>query len=396
MPKNMNKQMKKKRNPQQKKKSPPKVTPGRIMMPSATLSHCALKYATAISDPWSPEAEGACIPRHPSRPSLKVKGFGRFKMTIGSGGVGFAYLVPNTSNDTPCIVYSNAAYTGTNANVGVIAQGASATVGVSVGSLSGLPFGYTKFLPTATAPPAISGRVVASALSWQYTGTVSNMGGVSYALVHPEHGNTNNIGTDSIGTYAETQVMRVDAKRHWLAVSGQDDHEFSYPEINMQQTVEPYCQLLCPLSNGQTFSSNASDVNLGGAPAAIWIQGTSGNTFEVVVVMHIEYVGSGAQYGLTPTHSDSNGFEIVQTAAARIPALAQQKPTASRPSLMTEALKSIGHELSPVVQLAGKGLMRTAGQAIAGGIYGGLRYGVPGIVTGAALGAANGALMIGS
>lgn len=361
------------------------------MTPPVTLSHCALKYATAIADPWSIEAEGACIPRHPTRNSMKVRGFGRFKITVGTGGVGFAYLIPNVSNDTASIVYSTSTYAGTNANVSVNSN----TTGVSTGSLSGLPFGYTSFQPSDKyTPAAAAGRIVSCAMSWQYTGTVSDMGGVCYAFVSPDHSNTNNIGTDKIGAYAETQVTRVDNKRHWIGLSSLDDVELNYPEPADNQTVSPIMEVVCPYSNGDTFSSYAGDSNLGGSPACIWIQGKAGITFQVEVVTHIEYVGSVAQYALTPTHSDAVGFEIVSNAAARLPSLAQAKPEASRPSLMKEALTQIGHELRPAAAVVGKSLLSIAGNAIAGAAFGVAKYGMAGMITGGALGAASGALRL--
>jgi len=356
-----------------------------------TLSHCAMKYATAIADPWSSEAEGACIPRHPSRNSMKVRGFGRFKMTIGTGGVGFAYLIPNVSNDTASIVYSTSAYAGTDANVNI----QSTTTGVTVGNLSSLPFGYTTFQPVDKYTPATNaGRIVSCALSWQYTGTVSDMGGVCYALVHPDHSNTNNIGTNKIGAFAETQVTRVDNKRNWIGLSSIDDTETNYPLPVDNASVTPIMEVVCPYSNGDIFSSLAGDANLGGAPACIWIQGKAGITFQIEIVTHIEYIGAGAQYALTPTHSDAVGFEIVSNASARLPSKAQSNPTASRPSLMQAALREVGNELRPVAAVVGSSLLRIGSSAIAGAAMGAAKYGMPGLFTGASLGAAQGALRL--
>jgi len=353
-----------------------------------TLSHCALKYATAIADPWSPEAEGACIPRHPSRNSMKVRGFARFKVTIGTGGIGFCYFTPCMSNDTASVVYSTSTYAGTNANETVTL----ATIGATSGSMTSLPFATASFAPgSSSTPAAVAGRIVAAALSWQYTGTVADMGGVVYALVHPDHSNTNNIGANNIGAFAETQVSRVDAKRHWIGLSSVDEMETNYvlPVDNAVPT--PSLELVYPYSNGDRFNSTDT---LAGAPACIWIQGKAGNTFQVEVVTHVEYIGSSAQYALTPTHSDAVGFEVVQNASARLPSLAQAKPEASRPSLMREALREVGNELRPAAAIAGRGLLQIAGNAIAGAAYGVARYGMAGMLTGGALGAASGALRL--
>jgi len=71
---------------------------------SQGLSHCAAKYAVAISDPWSPEADGACIPRAPSRPSQKIKLFNRVNVTISSNGYTPIYFMPCFANDCPVMV----------------------------------------------------------------------------------------------------------------------------------------------------------------------------------------------------------------------------------------------------------------------------------------------------
>ncbi len=359
--------------------------------PPVTLSHCAMKYATAIADPWSPQAEGACIPRHPARNSMKIRGFARFKVTVGTNGIGFCYLTPCSSNGGACVVYSTGTYAGTDANATITGS----TTGVAKGTLSTLPFAGSKFVPASVYdPPEVAGRIVSCAMSWQYTGTVSDMGGVVYALVTPDHSNTNGIGTNNIGAFAETQVTRVDSRRHWIGLSGIDDRELNYPDPVDDATVSSQNEVTYPFSNGDTFSSDNADASVGGAPACIWIQGKAGITFQIEVVQHVEYVGVLAQHALTPTHSDAVGFEVVANAAARLPALAQSKPNASRPSLMKEALTEIGHELRPVAAIAGKGLLQIAGNAIAGAALGVAKYGMAGMLTGGALGAASGALRL--
>jgi len=67
------------------------------------LSMCAATYAAAIANPWSPDAQGACIPRHPARPSQKP-------MTKCTQQISFSnqynliYVLPTLANDLPNFV----------------------------------------------------------------------------------------------------------------------------------------------------------------------------------------------------------------------------------------------------------------------------------------------------
>jgi hypothetical protein len=381
-----------KKNPRKQSKKPKKqnVRTKTVMVPSdVALSHCAAKYATAIGDPWSPFAEGACVPRHPSRPSHKVRGFARFTVTIGTGGVGYALFSPCLSNDYNAIYYSGSSYAGTLVNTAIT----NLTTGNNIGKITTLPYGAATLQPSDKyTPPSLAGRIVSAAISWQYTGTVSNMGGVVYALVEPNHSNVNQIGDNKVGTYAECLTMRVDNKRHWVGISAIDDSEINYPEPDYNGTVSSNLSVNYPYSNGQSLGS--SDAAVGGAPIGLYFTGTAGNTFQVEVVEHVEYVGITAQSSITPTHSDARGFEIVQNASARIPALQQEKPEATRPTLMSAALRMVGRELAPVVPLLGKTALRIGAEAVTGAVAGGMMYGPGGILSGAALGGARGALRI--
>jgi len=368
-----------------------KITTGKVMAPMPTLSHCAMKYATAIADPWSPAAEGACIPRHPSRPSMKVRGFGRFTATVGTNGYGFAYLTPCLANDKTGIIFSSSTYAGTLGSY-VSVDG----TGVVGANLSGLPFSSTQLTPNNTITgPTVAGRIVSMAMSWQYTGTVSKMGGLTYALCTPDHANINCIGSSNIEAFAETQIIRCDSQRHWLGISSLNDDELNYVEANYRGgSSNSVVEMVYPYSVNERFGSGTNNDAIGGAPCGIWFSGEPGNTFLIELVGHYEYVGQAAQYSLTPTHADSVGFEIVQAASQRLGGLSQAYPRATRPALMSTALTDVGRELAPVVGLAGRSLLHIGTRAIAGAAMGFARFGAAGMLTGAALGTASGALQL--
>jgi len=73
------------------------------------LSVCAAKYARALADPWSPESDGACIPKAPSRPSQKLKLFTRFvvagpQATSASQTYIPVFFMPCLAKDSPVAV----------------------------------------------------------------------------------------------------------------------------------------------------------------------------------------------------------------------------------------------------------------------------------------------------
>jgi len=73
------------------------------------LSVCAAKYAKALSDPWSPDADGACIPKAPSRASQKIKLFSRFvvagpQTTTAAQTYVPIFFTPCLSKDSPVAI----------------------------------------------------------------------------------------------------------------------------------------------------------------------------------------------------------------------------------------------------------------------------------------------------
>lgn len=348
------------------------------------LSECALKYYKAITNPWDPSAEGCCVPRHPARLSHKVRGYTRVTAVTGTNGVGFVLFTPTLANDSIAYICSNAGYTGTNVN----AQVNTASTGVSTGNMSTLP--YTTAAFTGGDPYGgnyLSGRIVAAGVSIQYTGTVSNQGGLIYGLVTPDHNNINNIGSDTVGSYNEAQVFRVDNKRHWLVTSALDDNELNYPDQAVDGVETSVIAQVYPFSNGQKLST--TDTTTGGAPLGFYWSSSAGNSFVVEFVTHVEYIGRATSHSQTITHSDSTGLEMVLSANARSQALTVAHPNASRETIMGHALSTVMHESAPVLRSAIRTGAGVIGQGIMGGIVGagiGAAGGAPGILSGAAMG----------
>jgi hypothetical protein len=90
------------------------------------------------------------------------------------------------------------------------------------------------------------------------------------------------------------------------------------------------------------------------------------NVFQIEYVQHVEFVGPLTSALHTPTHSDSRGFEIVSTAAQRLPAARVENPSAAISSLMFKELKQVAMEAAPVAVRMGANLASRGAYALAG------------------------------
>jgi hypothetical protein len=283
--------------------------------------------------------------------------------------------MPCLANNLAQVVYSLSTYGG--GTVFGQVPNIATTAGVQQAFNNG-PFGSSNFTYSGAGqsiPPSVSGRMVSAGISWQYTGTVSNMGGLAYSISHPNHENTNLIASAALTGMAECSVSRIDNKKNWLVTSSTNDDECNYPLV-LDAAVPTYSDVCYPYSNGQTF--NTVDNTVGGAPMAVSFTGTAGNTFEVETICHVEFVGNATQYALTPSHGDTVGFETVSAASALVPSLRVSNPTASTLSLMSKAIGTVVKTLKPAAPI------------VAGLV--GYRYG--GAQLGNALHAATGQLML--
>lgn len=306
------------------------------------ISECALKYAHAIADPWSPEALGACVPCPPVRNSQKVRAFSRYTAIVGSSGVGFAFLTPTISKTNASVITSTGAFTGALFSTVTIAAG-----GYIPAVIGSIPYTATQVTNSAgTAPSDATCRIVAAGLAWQYTGTVSNMSGVCYSLCHPDHGNLNG---EDFSTYSETTVQRVDSGRHWVTIHGMNSDETRFG-IGTGNGIGHFY----PMSSSELFFPSG-DADLGGSPVGVWFTGTPNSTFLIEAVVHLEYAGQLVQSIATPSHADAVGFDVVQQAAAMLPLLKADNLKASGWSLMRTALSQALRTLKPVAVSALKG-----------------------------------------
>lgn len=354
----------------------PAFTQPRIPKGLPSLTECAAKYFAAIANPWHPDAKGACIPTGTNRDSFKTTVFSRFTATVGAQGFGFVALMPCLSNDLPVAVCSTAAYNQTLINPITVAAGvATYNTGVA-------PIFHNGPLTTAqlTAPQPVlgsaqglsnSGRIVSVGMSCQYTGTVMNMGGLTYCLSHPFHQSLAFASTATVGAFAETDVYRVGDSKCWISDFARTNVELEYANLlHTAPTDTPgatytYIELLYPFAGGTSTQIATSGptaapgvapiVGSGlGIPTSIVVfTGVPGNTFEVEIIMHVEYIGVSVQNAVTKTHHDEKGFSLVQAAAGRAPEI-KTSSSKSWAECCMAALKEVAEEVGPIALAAGK------------------------------------------
>lgn len=259
---------------------------------SLNLSPCAAKYALAIADPWNSKATGACVPSNPPRDSQKLTTFTRGIMTVGQGGYGFVSVAPCLANNLYSIVMSNANYTGTS-----ISHSLAPTGQTSFLRFAGLPYTNSNLIDE-DAPNGfrtlVQGRIVSCSLSVKYIGTELNRGGRVMCYCSPDHQSVNGYDQTTIGNFAETDFSTpgYDREYCWVNSYGISSEEFEYCEAFPDDSASTTAiKRTFPLSLGTSATNAAVDVNQGAPIMAALVSGEPGNTFEIQVIQHVEYVG---------------------------------------------------------------------------------------------------------
>lgn len=298
--------------PQKRKiRSRPKIPRG----PKLDLEPCTVHYLAALSEPFSPDAAGACVPSFPARSSQKSSAITRLTVSIGSAGVGFLALNPCVANDAPTGWFTNSTYAGTT----IAIQPTAVVAGTFSFNMSTNPYGIASYTSgTATANSDVTSKIVAVGARWRYTGTELNKGGLTYALVHPDHGNVNGMSISLMSTYKETSIRPTSRQWNEVSISAIDEHETSYPDaaglvaIGMGANPE-LVYMAYPYSQGACIDSIST--NQGAAPFGILFQGTPGNSYAVEVIMLLESVGSVTNNMATRSHTDLKGLGVATNAA---------------------------------------------------------------------------------
>lgn len=319
---------------------------------SVGLSACALKYAVALAEPFSPAARGACLPCYPSEPSQKVTGYIRFTAVAGTGGYGFCAFSPCLANDAPIAFHTTAAFVGTNAN-NILAGVNILTAGVSDVMCTNLPYTNTQ-LRSTTGGGTVYGRVVSFGYRITYVGTVLNESGVYHLASSATHGNiTATAGTTSeASAFINTVVCGITRESCESRVYPVASAEAQYtsadtPDNSTTQMVYPYSGGDDAISGAFTYTP-AGGVASGVPVAIVHFGGVAGAQYLVEVIQHVEYIGRLTAVSATPNVSDQRGFEIVTAAAARLPLKQEASPHSKPMALMKSAIGEVLQALKPV------------------------------------------------
>jgi len=358
MPKNKNINNKSKGKP--KGKSPKKSSSNRPQPSSLPgMSMCAAKYAIACVNPWSPSAQGACVPSAPARPSHKVTAYVRGTATIGQNGVGFVAVAPALSNDSGTVWYTTGDFLGNS--ITAVIPGATGVIPAAhngVYSASQLDSEDAEGLVDAT------GRMVSVGLSLQYTGTELDLGGSLSCFTDPDHQSINTFTSTDFDSRIQTDYSVASSSRTkcWLLAHGQTPHELDYTEsANDESPAITSIRRIYPFSDGKPLGfDNADELRTGAVIMGSLITGTPLSTYRFEVVYHMEFIGRVTQTNQTPGFADVDGLGLCQSALGNLPAAKVASPRKSMSVLMKQELVRAARLLGPAAVKVGASLLAAA------------------------------------
>lgn len=322
--------------------------------PGLTLSKCALKYALAVSEPFHPDARGACLPVYPSCNTQKVTSFSRVIVTIGTNGFGFINIIPTMANDAVLAFYSSSNFAGVSANP----LSANDTLATGVGVLTGynIPYNTSSMaVSLGNNGQNVAGRIVSVGSKISYTGTTLNESGVYYGYAPASHENVAILADTfaKAGNLADAQICNITRTPCSLTLTTATPTECEFSNMNNQVSgpiaLQPFaCNSVAQNPAGQFYTVNALK---SGSPSMNYLfSGVAGSSFLVEIVQHIEYIGPNVAGQLTPSDADQKGFEIVQAANALLPQMKMSfsNSTKTNLQLMREAIGTIMTHLKPI------------------------------------------------
>jgi hypothetical protein len=291
--------------------------------PGIQMHPCTAKYAAAIADPFSDMALNACVPMGTSN-TLKAYSMGIGNMTVGTGGVGAIVIVPSGYNDVGGAYLTNVNYT------------------PALLDFSGAFGSQWDWLPATRLPFAsgnylgINARVVSAGVRIKYIGPLNARNGTIDLVVQPTHdalstGTAGNlIYQANLSGFPENYHAAVTAETYSLNVYGVSQRECEFPEASAGVSnyfIKGCSSNLSNENNQYWFPFGGSDPCLVGndgtnnwflpSPnAVVYVRAEPGTLFDVEYVVHVEYTGQSATFGLTRVEADPEGVARVREAAA--------------------------------------------------------------------------------
>lgn len=342
-----------------------------------SMTECARKYLAAIARPFSSEAMGSCLPYQPDRDSLKATALARFTLTLSGSGDGWVLFTPTTVNDYMSVIYSN---TGATIPITMLASNTAPanTLGIPLASL---PFGAPSLNTN------VDGRIVSVGFRMTYLGSVSNMSGYFFSYSEPSHSNVNKAEytTTTAGVFSalECKLQRVSQTpfEQGFTVVGPEEHPYrgqnSYTSVGTANNLAFF-----PWSQGVDINgvgpTGAGYLNNGAPPIIFGVKGAfAGALVLVEIIEHVEYVGKGASYGLTPSHNDDQAANKISAAADRAQGEFIARPEESWASTMSRSLgKVLREQQTPMGKAAMGAAVRVASTYLSRRPRGSLRLNV--------------------
>lgn len=240
------------------------------------ISDCTKGYAKTLSNPF--DYHGYGLTCTPTIPSLKQNAFVKGTLnTSDNNGFGFILADPIAAaiNNANCVWTSSAATAITQTDI---------TDGNTIAMGSNSPYVAAQF---NGQEDGISVRVVSAGLRIRYTGTTLNQGGTVYSLSHPSHADMDDSSLSEVRAINVTKNFAV--TRDWISVLWCPvvPADYGYTSI-LPGILAPFLHIMQ-------------------VPVGIAL------TFEFEFNVNFEFVGSPIR-GMTPSHSDAQGFTATQSA----------------------------------------------------------------------------------
>jgi len=306
--------------------------------------------ATAIAEPWSHSAMGACVPVSAGL-TQKVTGFIRGSSRVGTAGVGWIIMFPCLANDYPFIFHSNELYAQTDVNP--LQGDDTLRVGVTRVPMANLPYPAAQFVGDGVRSN-VAGRVVSASMRVWYTGTTLQQSGSIMSFRHPEHQSVqyfdveevkSPMNSDNLGQHRDTVIETYDRRKRDATDFAESEAELEIrdifespatPLIRSTLALYPYSQGAQSFFDGAVYSTYTTTgiANVGVPTSILFIQGFPGSSFSYEVIMHAEYNGLRTAAHATPTPSDAEGSRRVMSAAAGVATRKQAAPCSNTTALL--------------------------------------------------------------
>lgn len=342
--------------------------PRTIVSSAPALSKCALKLALAIADPFAVGARGACLPAYAGS-TQKLHSFTRFDVTFNTGGFAWVYVTPSVANDAPCIFASGAGSIDRTPWDTYGSTGITGTLNTGWEALThNGPYATVDVCRFNAQTKPVRGRIVATGLRAQYTGTAFNEAGMYYCFHDTTHKSIAGAIPGDIGAQGDANVERISRDPCMLVTHPVHAAEYEFPLADGQtnSTDALACRMLYPyVADGVNhwseqynesgtlayfkMTTQGSIVPVGHPVGMILMAGgIPGQTVHMEYIQHMEFIGSAAAAALTPNANDFVGTQNVLAAAVLVPAEKQARPNQSRWAILRTLLGEVLRMAKPL------------------------------------------------